>query len=53
MSTSYKSKYDYPRVSGEFKCTGCKRTNSLPANYCGDCGKELEEAQKKGLKKYE
>lgn len=49
-STGYKTKYDFPNVYGTFSCTKCSKKETLPANYCTKCGKELEEYQKKGLK---
>jgi DNA-directed RNA polymerase subunit RPC12/RpoP len=48
--TGYKSSYDFPNVMGEFVCSSCKREGKLPANYCMNCGKELEKYQKQGLK---
>lgn len=49
-STTLKTRYDYPNAIGSITCTKCKRTSSLPANYCWKCGKELEEHQKRGIK---
>lgn len=48
--TAYKTSYDHPNVYGEYVCTGCQSEGNLPANYCMNCGKELEEHQKRGLK---
>jgi predicted amidophosphoribosyltransferase len=47
--TGYKSKYDYPDTNGLYTCTKCWEKKKLPANYCTNCGKELEEYQKRGL----
>lgn len=47
-STGYKSKYDHPNVCGDFICIKCQKEGKLPANYCSNCGKELEDHQKKG-----
>jgi predicted amidophosphoribosyltransferase len=48
--TGYKNKYDYPNVIGLFICSKCTKEGKLPANYCTNCGKELEEYQKQGFK---
>jgi len=49
-ATGYKSKYDHPNAFGKFLCIMCQKKSKLPANYCKNCGKELEEYQKKGLR---
>jgi DNA-directed RNA polymerase subunit RPC12/RpoP len=49
--TGYKSKYDYPKINGLYTCTKCGEEKKLPANYCTNCGKELEEHQKRGVNK--
>lgn len=51
VATGYKKSYDYPNAAGEYICSKCKKTGGLPANYCMDCGKELEDKQKQGLKR--
>lgn len=46
--TGYKNSYDYPNAVGPFICSKCNKEGKLPANYCGNCGKE-EKYQKQGL----
>jgi predicted amidophosphoribosyltransferase len=47
--TGYKRSYDYPNAKGNFICSKCKKERKLPANYCTNCGGELEKFQKQGL----
>lgn len=45
----YKKEFDYPESKGIYLCHTCGNTGELPVNYCQHCGKELNEANKKGL----
>lgn len=49
-SINYKKTYDFPNATGKFVCSSCGKEGDLPANYCTNCGHDLEEATKKGLK---
>lgn len=48
---SKKVKFVYPNPKNYcYNCPYCDKTGKLPANFCGECGKELADHIKAGVR---